>query len=379
MNRKLAPCVAIVGPARAGKTTLLNQLDAQLQSQIESVLVIKGSPDGEGRYLFHAPGLRGDSDFKREHRGYWGEFTFERICEWIQHARRNLRLALLDFGGKHNPENDRVLSLCTHYIVLSRADDPVGRRSWAQVCERNNLTRIASLTSVGKEETPRITGYSPYLRARFNYEARPGDSVNDGVLKALSRRLCRLSVEKKKAPFISLWRADRWTESMIGDVGGLASAIQRRAARNKTVVLGGRAPVWAYLSALRCALETNSGAQVLIFDPKLPEGLVEIPLAPAAGDFPQGVLSLEWDQLPDPISRLTFNLAAIDKILPPTVAQNLAASPWGLPTPLPAAVGLNGPVPMWLFAAYVRWLHHAGVRRISSWDMSLGKFVDIWT
>lgn len=55
-----APCVAVVGPANSGKTTLLHFLDEALQRHAAQPLtyVVKGSPDGTGRYLFHAPELR---------------------------------------------------------------------------------------------------------------------------------------------------------------------------------------------------------------------------------------------------------------------------------------------------------------------------------
>src|SRR5438552_15594055 len=99
-----APCIAIVGPANAGKTTLLHQLDAKLKPRLDSFLVLKGNPDGTGRYLFHAPDLRNEPAFKKGVKGRWGDATIDRICEWIMHGRRNLSLALLDFGGRHDDQ-----------------------------------------------------------------------------------------------------------------------------------------------------------------------------------------------------------------------------------------------------------------------------------
>ena len=53
----LAPCVAVVGPAGSGKTTLLHHLDHALARHPSRprTHVVKGNPDGTGRYLFHAP------------------------------------------------------------------------------------------------------------------------------------------------------------------------------------------------------------------------------------------------------------------------------------------------------------------------------------
>jgi hypothetical protein len=121
-----APCIAIVGPANAGKTTLLHQLDEKL-NRLDSFLVLKGNPDGTGRYLYHAPELRNDPEFTKSVKGKWGDATIERICEWITHGRRNLSLALLDFGGRHDEQtaegNARMLDVCSHYLVVSRDND----------------------------------------------------------------------------------------------------------------------------------------------------------------------------------------------------------------------------------------------------------------
>ncbi len=121
------PGGARIGPANAGKTTLLHQLDEKLKRQLDSVLMIKGNPDGTGRYLYHAPDLRNEADFKRSVKGKWGDATVDRICEWITHGRHNLSLALLDFGGRHDEQtaagNARMLKACSHYLVVSRDTD----------------------------------------------------------------------------------------------------------------------------------------------------------------------------------------------------------------------------------------------------------------
>ncbi len=166
---------------------------------------------------------------------------------------------------------------------------------------------------------------------------------------------------------------------MMRDAGGCGAAIGRQAASGNPIVIGGRAPVWAYLSALRCALRKDRAARVFFFDPRQPQVLVEIPCSPQPGEFPPNVLALCWDRLPDGMHRLTFNHTATGKYLPPAVAQKLAAAPWALPVQVPQAVGLSGPSPLWLFGVYARWLHNAGVKRISSWDMTMKKFVPVWT
>lgn len=147
---ELAPCIAVIGPANAGKTTLLHQLDERLQKRLAAVLVIKGNPDHTGRYQFHAPNLR--EALKAHVKGMWGSTTIEHVCESISCGRRNLEVALLDFGGKHSPENDRMQALCSHYVVVSRLADVEEGASWDRVGAQNSLKRIARMRSIGPED-----------------------------------------------------------------------------------------------------------------------------------------------------------------------------------------------------------------------------------
>jgi hypothetical protein len=191
LNLNLAPCIAVVGPANAGKTTLLHQLDERLQTRVNAALVLKGNPDGTGRYLFHAPDLR--EALKSEVKGKWGDATVERICEWIGHGRRNLKIALVDLGGKHTPENDRILRLCSHYILVSRLADAEGAASWDTVCSRNGLERIAWMRSVGPGDSqPAFGTDSDGMLGTFRFDASPGDAINDSVLEPLTNRIAAM-------------------------------------------------------------------------------------------------------------------------------------------------------------------------------------------
>jgi Ni2+-binding GTPase involved in maturation of urease and hydrogenase len=132
----LAPCVAVVGPANSGKTTLLHRLDRALQEHPARPIacVVKGNPDGTGRYLFEAPEQR--DALKTRVKGAWRAETVATVRDWIGHARSRIELLLVDFGGKHAPVNASMLARCTHFIVVARAfDDPArereeGMQSW---------------------------------------------------------------------------------------------------------------------------------------------------------------------------------------------------------------------------------------------------------
>lgn len=184
MSTKLAPCVVVAGPANAGKTTLLHQLDRALQRRLESVLVIKGSPDGTGRYLFHQPELR--EALKPEVKGRWAPPTMERIGDWVEQGRRNLELALLDFGGKHNPENEKVLRRCSHYILVSREGDDEGAASWDRVCVDLGLSPVARMRSRWGWGGAGLEGGEGWFRSDAGGE---DDETNLPAIEALAARL----------------------------------------------------------------------------------------------------------------------------------------------------------------------------------------------
>ncbi|MBI4472336.1 MAG: hypothetical protein HY646_06685 [Acidobacteria bacterium] len=375
-DMELAPCIAVIGPANAGKTTLLHQLDERLQKRLTAVHVIKGNPDHTGRYQFQAPNLR--EALKSHVKGMWGSSTIEHICESIDCGRRNLEVALLDFGGKHNPENDRMLALCSHYVVVSRLADVEGGASWDMAAAQNGLKRIAWMRSLGPRDecVPVIATSVNGLDGTFRYDVQPGESVNDAVIERLAEEIVALRRDLDLIPYIDLHASERWTEADIPDVKGRATKIREVASRMGEAVLGGAAPIWAYLAGLRCALEANPGVRVFFFDPKQPEPLVEIPQQRREGPFPERVLELHWTEQSGQ-HRLEFHMLRDDKFLPPEAAQQLAGAP-GFGKIPGQEVSLWGKGPTWLSGAYARWLVAAGVERLSAFDATMQKTIRIW-
>jgi len=383
-----APCVAVVGPANAGKTTLLHQLDEKLKRHLDSFLVLKGNPDGTGRYLYHAPELRQDPAFKDSVKGKWAEATVENICEWITHGRRNLSLALVDFGGRHDEQtaagNARMLRECSHYLVVSREGDQTGARLWDDLCQRNGLARVGRMRSLGPDDddsAPVFIGPAEGIEATFRVEVRPGDPVNDAALEPLIAALLALSRPADRTPYVNLHRLNEWRIGQIADVAEQGAKIVELVSRTGVVVVGGAAPIWAYLAALRCALQTREDARVFFFDPRQPERLVEIRAAAgltATGRwiFPRDALRVSWREQAG-LAILNFEITTADKFLPPSAAQNLAGAPDPLPAPSPD-VALYGAGPMWLYGAYARRLMTGGARSLASWDARTKSFIQIW-
>lgn len=377
-----APCIAVVGPANAGKTTLLHQLDEKLQAKLDSMLVIKGNPDGTGRYLYHSPDLRHDPEFKKSVKGRWGAGTIERICEWITHGRRNLSLALLDFGGRHDEQtaagNTLMLRACSHYLLVSRREDEPGAAFWDQVCRNHGLTRIGHLHSIPYGDRPAVLRQNGAFEATFCVDVQPGDPINDPVLDPLVGALLQLSCPSDAMPYVNLHRPQDWQFDQIADVAGQADKIGELARKTGVVVLGGKAPIWAYLAGLRSALNANEHTRVFFFDPQQPESLVEIPREHMPSDaFPKDLLAPEWAE-EGGRSVLHLNVTSPDQFIPPQAAQNLHAAP--LPPPPPSKhVGLSGRRPRWLFGTYARWLLGQGVTTLGSWDGRKHGYVDVWT
>jgi hypothetical protein len=373
---ELAPCIAVIGSANTGKTALLHQLNERLQRRLAAVLVIKGNPDHTGRYLFHAPNLR--EALKPDVKGIWGSTTIEHICESINCGRRNLEVALLDFGGKHNSENDRMLALCSHYIVVSKSVDAEGGASWEEVAKQNGLKRIARMRSAGPQDKcmPSIAVSSEGLEGTFRYDIGPQEYLNQAVIERLADEIAAIRRDLDETSYIDLHTTERWTEDDVTSVKGHAQTIRDIAIRTGEVAVGGSAPIWGYVAALRCALSANPDVRAFFFNPTLPVPLVEIPPKRLEGVFPGAVLKVNWAE-GSGRHRLEIHMVRDDKFLPPEAALQVACAPSFGEIP-DTAVCLWGARPNWLAGVYARWLIGAGVDRLSVFDLTMQKAIALW-
>jgi len=285
MTEILAPCVAVVGPANSGKTTLLHLLDhaLQLHPARPLVYVVKGNPDGTGRYLFHAPELR--ERLKDRVKGVWCATTVATVCGWAESCRRHLDLVLLDLGGRHAPGNEQILQRSSHTLVVARRftdrerEREEGMESWVRACRRSGLEVLARLRSVVGSGRPRLAPSRRGLTGVFRGDVGgPGDDANGPVVDALVEALLALAPARPAPPYLDLRLGRDWTAGDLEAVGGLLERIRRAAAGGEPLTLGGGgAPIWAYAAALHRALDVDPGARVAVFDPKVPAGLVPIP------------------------------------------------------------------------------------------------------
>jgi hypothetical protein len=386
---RLAPAIAVVGPANSGKTTLLHLLDRALQENPDRplVYVVKGNPDGTGRYLYEAPALR--ERMKPRVKGRWGPGTVENICRWIDHCRASLELVVVDFGGRHSPENDRMLSRCSHFLVLAPEGGGTSAEagdmdSWVEVCRRNGLQAVARICSLWQRGDPRVEqDAGGVLDAAFRSDASaPGDDTNAAVVAALAEELLKLRCRRPTPAYVDLRMRERWRVEDLADLGGLAPVLEERVRSGGPLLLGGRAPVWAYAAALHRALDLEPDGLVLLFDPKLAWNLVAIPIGLASEEESElgRCLAVRWNRRPGrPGATLDIRITTEDRFLPLPSALDLARAPLPEGPPPAGPLVVYGALPIWLHLAYSRWLRaEYPDRPLGHWDASTGRAVFVY-
>ena len=361
-----APVVAVVGPANSGKTSFLHLLDEalQLHSDAPLVYVVKGSPDGTGRYLFHAPELR--ERLKPRVKGSWAAVTAETISKWIERCCRHLELVLVDVGGKHSASNTVLFRHCSHFLVVAKAlDDEAAEReegmeSWVRAGRRAGLELLGRVRSLWREGQAGIgTGDGGALDATFRADAaEPGNAANHEVIEKLVDELLALRLRREPPSYVDLRLHRDWSVSDLADLAGMAPVIERKA-EQVDVVLGGRAPIWAYAATLYRILQRRPSAEVTVFDPKAPSGLVTVPETLSGEVSPEVTHCLSARWRPGPGGRravLELAITTADHFLPPDFTEHLPAlpRPEGLPSAGPVVISGAGPI--WLHLAYSRWL-----------------------
>lgn len=384
----LAPCVAVVGPANSGKTTLLHLLDDALQRHPAAPLayVVKGNPDGTGRYLFHAPELR--EALKPRVKGVWCDSTIATVSQWIESCRRRLDLVLLDAGGKHSPSNASLFRGASHFIVLARRfrsperEAAEGMGSWSEVCVRSGLTPVATVRSLFRRGRACLSGHQPGLtapiRGTFRADASaPGDTRNNELIEALVDALLRLSLRRQQPRYLDLRLGRDWQDLDLAGLGGRSTVLDELVASGGPLVLGGRAPIWAYAAALHRSLDVLQDVAVEVFDPKVPSGLVPIPslFNCAAGPALDGKVAASWSGRRDGCAVLEISITTPDRFLPFSAAQALSSIPLPDGEPPQGPVIVSGAAPIWLHLAYHRWLRSLpnprampGPRPLAAWD-----------
>jgi CRISPR-associated protein Csx3 len=179
---ELFPAVLIGGPPNSGKSVLTYSLSQSLRKRGVAHYVLRAAPDGEGDWFHEAePRLARQLRIK----GAFDERWVDRIVQDIR--RRHLPL-LVDVGGMPTPEQERILGVVTHAILLIR--DPAARPVWQERVRRYGLHLIADLDS-RLEGSSEILEETPVLRGVITGLER-GRMAEGPVFEALAERIAAL-------------------------------------------------------------------------------------------------------------------------------------------------------------------------------------------
>ncbi len=360
----LFPAVLIGGPPNSGKSVLIYSLSQALRKRGVDHYVLRAAPDGEGDWFLE--GKPGRVRLLRV-KGAFDARWVDRIVRDIQH--RHLPL-LVDAGGLPTPEQERILSVATHAILLTR--DPALRPEWRRRFRRYGLNLLADLDS-RLDGPSRVIQRTPVLRGVITGLIR-GRIAEGPVFEALVDRIAALfrydpeelrryhldmapAVDlvielNRLARMLNVWmegEAPRWAPE------DLPRALEALPA-GKPLALYDRAPAWVYAALAVHALPSP----IFQFDVRL--GWVEPPQLRAGAERPSAPASAldflvessgdRW-RLRVTMAHSYLEREEVDGLLTPAI-------------PTDAFLVIDGKLPLWLWTALAR--AYAGVRALAVFE-----------
>jgi hypothetical protein len=205
-------------------------------------------------------------------------------------------------------------------------------------------------------------------------------NINQAVVETLAPALGRLVATSRRNDYVDLDLGCRWEFQDVASLGGRGAVLDTVASTGR-LLLGGRAPKWAYGAALVRGLHVNPNSTCCVFDPKLEEGFVEIPRSVKTVARSAMPLRAAWSSISEPeAAMLHITVATDDRMLSDPEPAGLSALPE--PEGQPAQHGplvLSGVgTPNWVDLAYVRWLSQRFPdREIGMWDAATERAVVI--
>ncbi len=341
------PVILLMGPPHSGKSVLAYWLSAQLKQHRAAHFLLRAAPDGEGNW-FHEGAPSVVLPLRQRHKAPFPPTLVRAMLHIVQH--RHLPL-LVDMGGKPRGEQRRLLALGTHGILLYRCEEErIQWHRWLRE-EHSSLKLIAELRS-DLYATEQLEAKHPHLRGviaglQRHQPYHPGP-VGQALLNAL---VALLPNEDEVAAYHATTRPpqtaflyeDDWARRLgkplppywaPQDLPRVLAQIPRQGS-----ALYGRGPVW-----LAAAVAAHLHPQPLwIFDAHF--GWLSLPPV-VPGPCPPWRLT--WDPEDHQADRL---LIALDE---PFVSWG--ALPWVGPRHGKRGVILDGKLPRWAFAAWVRHL-----------------------
>jgi CRISPR-associated protein Csx3 len=158
MAHSQLPAIVIGGPPHSGKSVLLGYLTDWLRRERIDHYVLRACPDGEGDWF-----QRDRPEIVRSlrYKGEWTNEWVDQMCKAI--AGRQVPL-LVDMGGRPSEYQLRILSACTHAVLLTK--DEESRAHWLSHVDKAGLILLADLES-SLDGPSEITKVAEPLCARF--------------------------------------------------------------------------------------------------------------------------------------------------------------------------------------------------------------------
>ncbi len=161
-SKKQANIIAVVGPPQTGKTVFLFSLfkkilDLDYTTINQSAMILKGCPDGEGRWCGDVdPDLVKIIRYKNEFTEDFVTFVINQIAAFSELKS----LLFIDCGGKISEENRKILSACTSVIILGK--NPQDFINWRAILDlKKGIKIIAEITSTMDEIQDNLYNLEP--------------------------------------------------------------------------------------------------------------------------------------------------------------------------------------------------------------------------
>ena len=356
---QLLPAVLIGGPPHAGKSVLLYNLTHALYERGIRHHAIRACPDGEGNW-FQEGHAETVSLIRVHNKSTWSDAFRQRIRADVEHRRLPF---LVDMGGHPGEADIPLFRLCTHALLLLRADKPDSTQLWHQMTIEAQLCPLAQLYSqqIG---TSTLTSLTPSLEGTLTGLERQAKTLRENpVFDALVEHIASLFKsysledveqlalsEAPTKPVLNLPIALRaYTTTSIQWQPEMLSPFLHSLPKDTPLSVHGWGPNWLY-----AALAAHATQQPFYqFDPKLPFGWIQ-PLCVSLGEVKFSPIAIEKQMFPDmTILSLTFPSGRLEYIQPDPL----------LFPPVPAEKGLilDGPLPYWLLTALVRLYINSGI------------------
>jgi CRISPR-associated protein Csx3 len=364
------PAVIIGGPPQAGKSVLFHSITHALRERNIRHHAIRACPDGEGTWSQES-----DQTIVSQIRvkGAWSDAFVQRICQNLEH--RCLPF-LIDMGGHPKTSQGCMFRLCTHSVLLLRADRPDYTRLWRQFGEEYELRQLAEITSELAGNST-LTAQAPIIEGTISGLVRDSQPMAQGPVfdalveciatlfnSAVPQDLERVFFEQSPGQLLDLYAAlhtitaatNRWEPAMLPQF--LANLLA-----DTVLAIYGAAPAWVY-AALAA---TNTSPALYQFDPRLPFGWIQ-PLAVCLSEEPCAEVEVK------PSTYQDGTVLAIH--IPSKHLDYFQPEPLPFP-PVNTDGGLilDGIMPFWLLTALVRLYKQAGVAWIAPYYPPINKAV----